>query len=107
MTRARSRMARDTGVMSVSVSVDGARATHDVLRGVEGSHAAALAAMHHLAEEGVQVSANTQINRLNRRELSDIFDEVKSAGAHSWQVQLTVAAGGSATLPLFCSSRTT
>jgi radical SAM protein with 4Fe4S-binding SPASM domain len=79
--------------MSVSVSVDGMASTHDALRGLRGSHAAALDAMHHLALEGVQVSANTQVGRRNRRELSGLFDAIANAGAHSWQIQLTVAAG--------------
>jgi len=89
----RAKMAREAGVMSVSVSIDGAAATHDALRGVKGSHAAAIAAMGHLVREGVQVSANTQIGRRNRRELASIFETIADAGAHSWQLQLTVAAG--------------
>jgi radical SAM protein with 4Fe4S-binding SPASM domain len=93
MSRDRARLAREAGVMSVSVSIDGAQATHDALRGLKGSHAAALAAMENLAREGVQVSANTQIGRRNRRELADVFGAIDSAGAHSWQLQLTVAGG--------------
>ena len=93
MTRERARVAKESGVMSVSVSIDGTAATHDALRGVSGSHASALAAMAHLADEGVQVSANTQIGRRNRRELAAIFEEIASAGAHSWQLQITVAGG--------------
>ncbi|HEY8039331.1 MAG TPA: radical SAM protein [Polyangiaceae bacterium] len=92
-TRDRARAARDAGVMSVSLSIDGAEETHDTLRGLKGSHAAALAAMSHLAHEGVQVSANTQIGRLNRHELPLVFDRIAGAGAHSWQLQITVAAG--------------
>jgi MoaA/NifB/PqqE/SkfB family radical SAM enzyme len=57
MTRDRARMARDAGVMSVSVSVDGLPATHDALRGLAGSHRSALEAMAHLAEAGVQVNS--------------------------------------------------
>jgi radical SAM protein with 4Fe4S-binding SPASM domain len=55
--------------------------------------------MHALASEGVQVSANTQIGRRNRRELADVFEAVRDAGAQSWQVQLTVAAGRAADDP--------
>jgi radical SAM protein with 4Fe4S-binding SPASM domain len=49
--------------------------------------------MENLAREGVQISANTQIGRRNRRELPAIFDAVADAGAHSWQLQITVAGG--------------
>ncbi len=92
-TPERARMAREAGVQSVSVSVDGLAPTHDWIRGVAGGHAAALAAMRHLGREGVPVSANTQIHRGNRRELDAVFDAVAGAGAHAWQLQLTVAAG--------------
>jgi radical SAM protein with 4Fe4S-binding SPASM domain len=92
-TRDRARAAKDAGVLSVSVSVDGTEPTHDGLRGLSGSHRAALRSMHNLAAEAVQVSANTQIGRRNRRELPAIFELVRSAGAHSWQLQLTVAGG--------------
>lgn len=87
------RMAAEAGVMSVSVSLDGAAPTHDRLRGVRGSHAAALRAMENLARAGVQVAANTQIGRRNRRELESVFETIAAAGAHSWQLQITVAAG--------------
>ena len=93
MTPDRARVAKESGMLSVSVSIDGVAATHDALRGVRGSHAAAMAAMANLAAVGVQVSANTQIGRRNRRELAAIFDEIADAGAHSWQLQITVAAG--------------
>jgi radical SAM protein with 4Fe4S-binding SPASM domain len=86
-------MASDAGVMSVSVSVDGSAATHDGLRGVRGSHEAALRAMGNLVRAGVQVSANTQIGRRNKRELERVFETVAAAGAHAWQLQITVAAG--------------
>jgi radical SAM protein with 4Fe4S-binding SPASM domain len=99
LTLDRVRAAKQAGVMSVSVSVDGTAQTHDVLRGLQGSHAAAVAAMHALAHEGVQVSANTQIGRRNRRELAEIFQTIQTAGAHSWQLQLTVAAGRAADDP--------
>jgi radical SAM protein with 4Fe4S-binding SPASM domain len=99
MTAERAREAKNAGLMSVSVSIDGAPATHDALRGLHGSHEAALRAMAHLASAGVQVSGNTQIGRTNRRELDAIFDTIAAAGAHSWQIQITVAAGRAADDP--------
>jgi radical SAM protein with 4Fe4S-binding SPASM domain len=93
MTKERARIAAESGVMSMSVSIDGTAATHDALRGLAGSHASAMEAMANLAEAGVQVSANTQIGRRNRRELRAIFEEIAAAGAHSWQLQITVAGG--------------
>jgi radical SAM protein with 4Fe4S-binding SPASM domain len=93
LTPERARGAKEAGLMSVSVSIDGAPNTHDTLRRLKGSHSAALEAMHNLASSGVQVSANSQIGRLNRRELPEVFGAIADAGAHSWQIQLTVAGG--------------
>jgi radical SAM protein with 4Fe4S-binding SPASM domain len=98
-TPERARAAREAGVLSVSVSVDGLPETHDALRGLRGSHAAAIASMKNLADAGVQVSSNTQVGRANRRELPGIFEAIVAAGAHSWQVQLTVAGGRAADDP--------
>jgi radical SAM protein with 4Fe4S-binding SPASM domain len=99
LTKERAHEASDAGLQSVSVSIDGLAPTHDALRGLVGSHAAALAAMENLALEGVQISANTQVGRRNRRELAGIFGEIAAAGAHSWQVQITVAGGRAADDP--------
>jgi radical SAM protein with 4Fe4S-binding SPASM domain len=93
MTSERARAAKDAGILSMSVSVDGLAEMHDALRGVKGSHRDALAAMANLAAAGVQVAANTQIGRRNRRELPALFELLARAGAHSWQLQLTVAGG--------------
>jgi radical SAM protein with 4Fe4S-binding SPASM domain len=85
--------ARAAGVKSVSVSVDGLASTHDRLRAREGSFAAAIASLHALSEVGLAVSANTQIGRINRTELPALYDVLRTAGARSWQLQLTVAGG--------------
>lgn len=93
MTPERARITKDAGMMSASVSIDGVEATHDALRGLRGSFASALDAMANLAAAGVQVAANTQIGRRNKRELEAIYARIADAGAHSWQLQITVAAG--------------
>jgi len=95
----RAREAREAGVQSVAVSIDGARATHDRLRALAGSYDAALSALRNAREAGMQVALNTQINRLNLCELPSIFELVRTSGAHGWQVQLTVPVGRAADEP--------
>ena len=95
-------LARDAaaaGLGTASVSIDGNQATHDRLRGVKGSYDAALTAMRNLRAAGIPVSANTQINRLSMPELSDVLETIIAAGAHSWQIQITVAMGRAADEP--------
>jgi radical SAM protein with 4Fe4S-binding SPASM domain len=95
----RARAAKEAGLLSVSVSIDGLEATHDRLRGLHGSHASALAAMKHLQNAGVPTSVNTQINRLSMPELPDLLELIAANGAHTWQIQLTVPMGRAADEP--------
>lgn len=99
LTPERAAAAAAAGLTSASLSIDGCEATHDQLRAVQGSHAAALAAMANLRAVGVGVSANTQINRLSMPELPAVLETIIEHGAHSWQLQLTVAMGRAADEP--------
>lgn len=93
LSRDMARIAKQAGLESASVSVDGLEATHDALRGVRGSFAAAFAAIENLHAAGIGVAANTQIGRTSLREIPAVFELLAKAKIHSWQVQLTVAMG--------------
>nr|PZN23790.1 MAG: hypothetical protein DIU78_13285 [Pseudomonadota bacterium] len=95
----RARAAKEAGIDSVSVSLDGLERTHDRLRGVAGSFRAAVAALGHLRSAGVAVSVNTQINRLSMPELPALLELIGELRAHSWQIQLTVPMGRGADEP--------
>jgi radical SAM protein with 4Fe4S-binding SPASM domain len=96
LTRDRARAARDAGVEGMSISIDGLRETHDWLRAVPGSFDAALAALDHVKDAGMRLSANTQINRKNIAELRSLFALVADRGITAWQPQLTAAMGRAA-----------
>jgi radical SAM protein with 4Fe4S-binding SPASM domain len=95
----RAQAAARAGVQSVAVSIDGAPETHDRLRGLRGSHAAAVTALRVCREAGMQVAVNTQVSRLNLPELPAILALLLEVKAHGWQVQLTVPAGRAADEP--------
>lgn len=99
LTLARAQEAKAAGLASASVSIDGMEASHDRLRGVSGSFASAIEAMRNLREAGVPVSANTQINHLTLNELPEVLETIIAEGAHSWQIQITVAMGRAADDP--------
>ncbi|MBL8684047.1 MAG: radical SAM protein [Myxococcales bacterium] len=87
----------DAGLQGVSISVDGLEATHDLMRASRGSFAQAISAMGHLRRAGIaQISANTNFNRLNYRELEPLYDILREAGITSWQVQVTTPLGRAA-----------
>ena len=98
-TKERARAAKEAGIASVSISVDGYKETHDALRGVKGSYDAALQAMRNLREAGIPVTANTQINRASVREMEGLLEILIAEGIRSWQIQLTVAMGRAADEP--------
>jgi radical SAM protein with 4Fe4S-binding SPASM domain len=95
-TPERAKAAKAAGIQTVSVSIDGLRETHDLLRGVRGSFDSAMAAMRNLRDAGIPIAVNTQINRLSLPELESIFELIALERIHGWQVQLTVAMGRAA-----------
>lgn len=99
ITRERAQQAKDAGLSTVSVSIDGLEATHDHLRAVKGSHRAAIGALESFAAVGMPISVNTQICRPNRHEIETLLERIHPLGIHSWQVQITVAMGRAADEP--------
>ena len=91
--------AAEAGLIAVSVSVDGLEKTHDTLRGVDGSWAAAIQALEHVHAAGMAPLANTQINRLNLLELEALSEELLVRHIQGWQLQLTGPMGRAADRP--------
>ncbi len=99
MNAERARLAREAGVQSVGVSIDGLEETHDRLRAARGSFRAACEGIANLRAAGMQVAINTQVNRLSVGELEAVYEIVRESAAHGWQLQLTVPAGRAADEP--------
>ena len=89
----------EAGIHQVSLSIDGTRETHDALRGKQGSHAAAFQTFAHLRAANINITANTQINRLSAPELPLIYADIVAAGCRAWQIGLTVPMGRAADRP--------
>lgn len=90
------RKMKQAGIATVSVSVDGLEATHDRLRGRQGSWKYAFQTMGHLRQVGIPFGCNTQINRLTAPEVPRLYEHIREAGAKAWQIQLTVPMGNAA-----------
>lgn len=95
-TRELAVQAKAAGITAVSVSIDGTEATHDAQRGLKGSYAGAIQAYEDLHAAGVAVGCNTQLNRMNYRELDQILDILAARKIYGWQVQLMVPMGRAA-----------
>lgn len=85
----------DAGMKRVSVSIDGLEPTHDRMRALRGSFAAATAALEHCRAAGIQTSANTNINRLNRGDLEGLYEHLRGH-ILAWQIQITTPLGRAA-----------
>ncbi|MBW2461588.1 MAG: radical SAM protein [Deltaproteobacteria bacterium] len=95
----RARAAKDAGLQSASVSIDGNAAIHDRLRGVKGSYASGVQALANFRDAGIKISVNTQINRLSMPVLPEILEMMIDLGCFAWQIQLTIAMGRAADEP--------
>jgi MoaA/NifB/PqqE/SkfB family radical SAM enzyme len=73
---------RDAGLDSLSISIDGLPATHDRLRGRPGAHARSWKQLLRVLHDGrVGASVYFTVTRENVRELVDVHDAVRAAGA--------------------------
>lgn len=88
--------AKDAGLATVGVSIDGTELVHDEIRGISGSFNAAMSAIKATQNAGIASTANTQIHSRNWRNLFDIYSLLLDAGITAWQIQLTVAMGNAA-----------
>lgn len=72
----------DSGVSSLSFSLDGLAATHDELRGQQGAWGRTLKALDRVLEHGgIGASVYMVVTRTNVRQLPELFDLVKARGA--------------------------
>lgn len=96
ISRAAAEKIKAAGLSTVSVSVDGLEATHDRLRGRQGSWQRCFESLRHLGEAGVNLGANSQINRLSAREFPLLYEHLYKAGIRGWQWSMTVPMGNAA-----------
>jgi radical SAM protein with 4Fe4S-binding SPASM domain len=99
LTAERVEQALRAGIESVSVSIDGLADTHDHLRALDGSFAAALRALDHLRAAKLPRSVNTQLNAYNLHHIEALLELLAPYDIHSWQIQITVAMGRAADHP--------
>jgi radical SAM protein with 4Fe4S-binding SPASM domain len=90
------RSMKQAGMARVSLSIDGLEATHDRMRNWRGSYQKAIEALRSSREAGITISANTNLNRWNHRDLEGLFEVLSQEQIVSWQVQLTTPLGRAA-----------
>lgn len=79
---------RQSGMSTVSVSLDGTAQIHDRFRGGRGSFARAARGIRLLASSGCfhEVQVTTVVHRQNLQVLEAVYETVQALGADSWRV---------------------
>jgi len=95
----RIRAAKEAGLRSCGISLDGSPELHDKLRGVKGSYEQAMRALHLLKKYDIVSSVNTQIGATTLPHLRGLLHDIAGAGVRNWQVNLTVAMGNAVDNP--------
>jgi radical SAM protein with 4Fe4S-binding SPASM domain len=90
---------KDAGLAAVGFSVDGLKETHDLLRNAPGSFDSVMRAIEAAKEMRLPVTANTQVNRVNKDSLRALGARLKDSGVRVWRAQLTVPMGRAADEP--------
>lgn len=89
----------EAGVGGISISLDGGRAaTHDGIRGVEGTFRATLERIREAVDLGMRVQVNTAVMKSNVMELPEIFHLIRGLGAAAWEVFFLIRTGRGAEL---------
>lgn len=96
VSREKVRRLRDAGVAFISVSIDGLEASHDKLRGREGSWRQCFLTFEQAAAVGLPYGCNTQLNRISAPQLPQLYELIHAAGVTGWQVQMTAPMGNAA-----------
>ncbi len=89
----------DAGISAVSVSVDGPRDAHDLLRNNPGSFEYAMRALHAVGDLGIRSGVNTQVNELNADRLHELLPDLLATDIEVWRCHLTAPMGRAADRP--------
>ncbi|MBN1972638.1 MAG: radical SAM protein [Sedimentisphaerales bacterium] len=85
---------RDSGVMRVSVSLDGASAEiHNKLRRQDGSFERVLEGIGHLRENNVPFQINLTLTKHNAYQIQDVYELAESLGATALHIFVLVPVG--------------
>ncbi len=84
----------DSGIMRVSVSLDGATAeVHDKLRRLDGSYERAIEGIAHLCDKKVPFQINMTLTKHNAHQIEDVYNLAKSLGAVAVHIFMLVPVG--------------
>jgi len=88
------RQLKESGVMAISISIDGATAeAHDAFRGVPGAYERTIQGLQYAIDAGIPFQINTTVTKENVDDLPAIHDLAVSLGAAKFDVFFLVPTG--------------
>ncbi len=85
--RSAAKRLRETGMKSISLSIDGIRETHDRYRGLPGGYDLAMRGIRNLIEEDCfTVMVTTVVNHQNIKELDRLFEIFDAMDINEWRL---------------------
>lgn len=91
-TREVAKKARDAGIGTIAISLDGPKDVHDYIR-KEGSYERILKAFSLMREYGISSGAVTTLHRMNMERLAEFKESLIEGGVRYWQVQIGLPMG--------------
>jgi radical SAM protein with 4Fe4S-binding SPASM domain len=93
--RENARKIRESGVVSVQISIDGLEETHDRFRGKRGAFQRALEAIENLQEVGVRTTVRSTLTRETVADIPPLIDLLKARGVETIGVGRAICVGKS------------
>ncbi len=84
--------AKEVGIHSVAISIDGLKDTHDYIRRI-GSFERDIDCIHKLNEIGIHAAVITTVNKKNIIELQEMFELFSDLKVSVWQLQIAMPMG--------------
>ncbi|MEK6978494.1 MAG: radical SAM protein [Candidatus Hydrothermarchaeota archaeon] len=92
---AKAREIRESGVVSVQISMDGLEETHDRFRGKKGAFKRCLAAIENLQREGVRTTVRATLTKDTARDILPLIELLKARGVKTVGVGRAICVGRS------------
>ena len=88
ITREKAKLLRQTGMKTVSVSIDGLEESHDRQRGLDSGYRMAMQGIQNLIDEGgfQEIQVTTVVNHSNIHELDALYTIFEKMDIDSWRV---------------------
>lgn len=84
--------ALDAGMTNLSMSLDGLKSTHDLIR-KRGAFSHVIDTLNLFYEKGLHSGIITTVNKLNINELPEIWELLKNKHVDIWQIQIALPMG--------------